>query len=120
VINGIPIWEEMREIALRTNPMFLLNVTLDTQKQLTGIFAGNMLSAHVARSAFVAEHSLIETPCLYDVVIATNSGYPLDQNLYQTVKGMSVAVRIVHKGGAVIMVSACQDGLPRHGSMLNC
>jgi nickel-dependent lactate racemase len=115
VTAGNPIWEEMREIALRTRPTFLLNVTLDTQKRLTGVFAGEMLAAHAAGCAFVAEHALIEAPHPYDVVVATNSGYPLDQNLYQTVKGMSAAARLVRQGGAVVMVSACQDGLPAHG-----
>jgi lactate racemase len=51
----------------------------------------------------------------YDVVITTNSGYPLDQNLYQCVKGMSAAARLVRDGGAIIMAAACADGLPDHG-----
>jgi nickel-dependent lactate racemase len=51
----------------------------------------------------------------YDVVVTTNSGYPLDQNLYQCVKGMSAARQIVGKGGAIVMAGACEDGLPDHG-----
>jgi nickel-dependent lactate racemase len=51
----------------------------------------------------------------YDVVVRTNSGYPLDQNLYQTVKGMSAAAQIVKDGGAIVMASECSDGLPEHG-----
>jgi nickel-dependent lactate racemase len=51
----------------------------------------------------------------YEVEITTNSGYPLDQNLYQTVKGMSAAARVVRKGGAIVMCAACNDGLPNHG-----
>ena len=51
----------------------------------------------------------------YDIVVTTNSGYPLDQNLYQCVKGMSAARQIVRKGGAIIMAGACNDGLPNHG-----
>jgi nickel-dependent lactate racemase len=52
---------------------------------------------------------------LYDVVVTTNSGYPLDQNLYQTVKGMSAAAQIVKRGGAIVVVSECSDGMPDHG-----
>ena len=51
----------------------------------------------------------------YDVVVTTNSGYPLDQNLYQSVKGMSAAAQIVREGGAIIIATACEDGLPDHG-----
>ena len=51
----------------------------------------------------------------YDVVVTTNSGYPLDQNLYQAVKGMSAAAQIVRPGGAIIIAAACEDGLPDHG-----
>jgi nickel-dependent lactate racemase len=52
----------------------------------------------------------------FDIVVSTNSGYPLDQNLYQTVKGMSAAARIVRPGGDIVMASACSDGIPHHGA----
>jgi nickel-dependent lactate racemase len=52
----------------------------------------------------------------FDIVVTTNSGYPLDLNLYQTVKGMSAAARIVKKGGVIIAVSDCWDGIPAHGN----
>ena len=52
----------------------------------------------------------------FDVVIASNSGYPLDQNLYQTVKGMSAAHKVVKEGGSIIMFSECSDGYPNHGN----
>jgi nickel-dependent lactate racemase len=51
----------------------------------------------------------------YDVVITSNSGYPLDLNLYQSVKGMSAAAQIVKKGGAIILAADCWDGIPDHG-----
>jgi nickel-dependent lactate racemase len=51
----------------------------------------------------------------YDIVITTNSGYPLDQNLYQSVKGMSAANQIVRQGGSILIAAACEDGLPNHG-----
>jgi nickel-dependent lactate racemase len=51
----------------------------------------------------------------YDIVITTNSGYPLDQNLYQSVKGMSAANQIVRAGGSILIATACEDGLPNHG-----
>jgi nickel-dependent lactate racemase len=115
VTAGNPIWEEMCEVALRTNPTFLLNVALNPARQITGVFAGEMLAAHAAGCAFVMEHAMVPVATPVDIVITTNSGYPLDQNLYQSVKGMSAANRIVRDGGAIIIAAACADGLPDHG-----
>ncbi|MCX7853809.1 MAG: nickel-dependent lactate racemase, partial [Caldilineales bacterium] len=77
VTEGNPIWEEMREVALRTRPTFLLNVTLNTRRQITGVFAGDMLQAHAAGCAFVREHAMAPVDGAFDIVITTNSGYPL-------------------------------------------
>lgn len=115
VCEGNPIWEEMREAALMAQPTFLLNVTLNAARQITGVFAGEMLAAHRRGRDFVREHAMVPVAEPYDIVVTTNSGYPLDQNLYQCVKGMSAAQRIVRQGGAIIMAGACEDGLPDHG-----
>jgi nickel-dependent lactate racemase len=115
ITEGNPIWEEMREAALMTRPTLLLNVTLNAAKEITGVFAGELLAAHRAGCAFVRDQAMVGVDAPYDIVIATNSGYPLDQNLYQCVKGMSAARQIVREGGAIILAGACQDGLPDHG-----
>ncbi len=115
VTEGNPIWEEMREMAQRTDPTFLLNVAINARREITGVFAGDMLAAHAAGCAFVGAQAFVPVARPYDVVVVTNSGYPLDQNLYQTVKGMSAAARAVKPGGAILMVAACNDGLPDHG-----
>ncbi len=112
---GNAIWEEMSEAARMAEPTFLLNVTLNTQKQITGVFAGELFQAHAAGCAFVRESAMVPVDAPYDIVVTTNSGYPLDQNLYQCVKGMSAARQIVREGGAIIMAGACNDGLPSHG-----
>ena len=52
----------------------------------------------------------------YPIVVTTNSGYPLDQNLYQTVKGMSAAYQVVRPGGVIVCAAECRDGFPDHGS----
>ncbi|MEZ4864005.1 MAG: nickel-dependent lactate racemase [Caldilineaceae bacterium] len=114
-LAGNPIWAEMREAALMAKPTFLLNVTLNTDKEITGVFAGDLLQAHAAGCDFVRQSAMVPVAEPYDIVITTNSGYPLDQNLYQCVKGMSAARQIVRQGGAIIMAGACQDGLPDHG-----
>jgi nickel-dependent lactate racemase len=115
VIEGNPIWEEMLEVALRTNPAFLLNVSLNINREITGVFAGDMLPSFARGCAFVKENAMRVVDKPYDIVITTNSGYPLDQNLYQSVKGMSAANQIVRQGGSIIIAAACEDGLPNHG-----
>jgi len=115
ITAGNPIWEEMREVALRTKPTFLLNVALNSERQITGIFAGDMLAAHAEGCKFVKENAMVAVEQPYDIVLTTNSGYPLDQNLYQSVKGMSAASQIVRRGGAIVIATACEDGLPAHG-----
>jgi nickel-dependent lactate racemase len=115
ICDNNPIWEEMREVALKTDPTFLLNVTLNDNKQITAVFAGDLLQAHAAGREFVQEQAMVGVDEPYDIVITTNSGFPLDQNLYQTVKGMSAAARIVRDGGHIIMAAACEDGIPDHG-----
>jgi lactate racemase len=115
VCEGNPIWEEMREVALMAQPTFLLNVTLNSARQITGVFAGEMLAAHRQGRDFVRDNAMVAVDEPYDIVITTNSGYPLDQNLYQCVKGMSAARQIVRQGGAIILAGACEDGLPDHG-----
>jgi len=114
-VTGNPIWEEMREVAMKTMPAFLVNVTVNPIHDITGVFAGELLETHQAGRTFVKQHVMVGVDAPFDIVITSNNGYPLDQNLYQTVKGMSAASRIVRKGGAIIMCAACEDGLPDHG-----
>ena len=113
---GNPIWEEIREVALSSGRVFLLNVTLDKARQVTGVFAGDLDQAHAAGCAFVKQTSMQPVPHPFDIVITTNSGYPLDLNLYQSVKGMSAASQIVRPGGAILLAAECWDGIPDHGS----
>ena len=57
-----------------------------------------------------------QVPERFDVVVTSNSGYPLDQNLYQAVKGMSAAAKVVKPGGLIVCAAECRDGFPGHGS----
>ncbi|MCM3714520.1 nickel-dependent lactate racemase [Alkalihalobacillus oceani] len=111
-----PVQDMTREVNSFCKPDFMLNVTLNKEKEITNVFAGELYEAHDAGCAYVKEHTMIECPERFDVVITSNSGYPLDQNLYQAVKGMSAAHKIVKKGGTIICASECADGLPNHGN----
>ncbi len=115
ITDGNPIWEEMREAALLIEPLFLLNVTLNNGGEISGVFAGDVIEAHRRGCAFVRESAMVAVEEPFDAVVTTNSGYPLDQNLYQTVKGMQAARGIVRPGGAIVMAAGCEDGLPDHG-----
>ncbi len=115
VTHGNPIWEGIREAALLAGPAFLLNVTLNRDKQITGVFAGDLDQAHERGCNFVRDYALAPVEAAYDIVISSNAGFPLDLNLYQAVKGMSAAARIVKQGGAIIVAADCWDGIPEHG-----
>lgn len=115
VLDGNPVQDETTAIVKTCPPHFLLNVTLNGEKQITGVYAGDWLAAHRAGCAAVKEHAMVAVDAPYDVVVTTNSGYPLDQNLYQAVKGMSAAQRMVKKGGVILCAAECSDGLPNHG-----
>lgn len=101
---------------LLAKPDFMLNVTLNDNKEITNVFAGDVITAHRVGCDFVKEQAMYGVEDLFDIVITTNSGYPLDQNLYQTVKGMSAAAQIIKKSGSIISVSECSDGVPEHGN----
>ena len=115
VLEGNPIWEEMREVALRVPHTFLLNVAMNSKKEITGVFSGDLIAAHSAGCQFVKQTAMVPVQSSYDIVVTSNSGYPLDQNLYQSVKGMSAASQIVRPGGTIIMAAECADGIPQHG-----
>jgi len=115
ITHGNPIWEEVHEAARMAGKTFLVNVTLNKHKQITGVFAGELDDAHAAGCAFVKSNAMVPVQQPFDIIITTNSGYPLDLNLYQSVKGMSAAAQIVRPGGAIIVAAECWDGIPEHG-----
>lgn len=109
------IWEEMLEVATLTNPTFLLNVTQTEDRRITGVFAGELSQAHEKGVEFLKHTAMIPVDGLFDVVISTAGGYPLDISMYQSVKGIAVAANIVKDGGTILLISACEEGLPDYG-----
>jgi nickel-dependent lactate racemase len=112
ICEGNPLWEELLEIAQRVGPSFLLNVTLNDHRQITNVFAGELVAAHTSGREFVRGAAMQAVDRSFEVVVTTNSGYPLDMNLYQGVKGMSAAARIVAPGGTIILAAECSEGVP--------
>lgn len=115
VTTGNPLYEDMLAAALLIQPDFLFNVTLNSDKQITGVFAGDLRKAHAAGCEFARHTALVAVERLYDIVITSNSGYPLDLNLYQAVKGMSAAAQVVKLDGAILIAAEGWDGIPNHG-----
>jgi len=112
VTVGNPLWEELRDIALKTGPSFLLNITLNEQRDITNVFAGDIIEAHKTGCVFVKKSAMQPLEQPFDIVVTTNSGYPLDLNLYQGVKGMSAGARVLKEGGTLILAAECREGVP--------
>ena len=107
-----PLWDELRELALRVGSSFLVNVALNTERRITGVFAGDLIKAHREGCEFVRRTAMRSVPKPFEVVVTTNSGDPLDMNLYQGVKGMSAGARILKEGGTLILAAECREGMP--------
>src|SRR5207302_3528254 len=79
-------------------------------------YAGDLFQEHAAACEAAKQNAMRRVEESFDVVVTTNSGYPLDQNLYQAVKGMSAAAKFVKQGGTIIFAAECRDGIPDHGA----
>ena len=108
-LENNPIHKDMLYAAQSVNLAFILNVVIDKDKKVIGAFAGDVKTAHEAGCEFVTKLSKVDKVNA-DIVVSTNGGYPLDQNIYQTVKGMTAAEATCKEGGVIIMISACNDG----------
>ena len=115
VTVGNPIHDAIRQIAAQTGVDFSVEVTLNRDHQITSVYAGDPETAHRAASRFAKSVAMQQVEEPFDVVVTTNSGYPLDMNLYQSVKGMSAAAQVIKHGGTIICAAECSDGVPEHG-----
>ena len=104
-----PIHKDMLYAAQTANLEFILNVVINGDKKIIKAFAGNLEQAHAEGCKLVKEIAMVD-PVKSDIVITTNGGYPLDQNIYQTVKGMTAGEACVNPDGVIIICSSCADG----------
>lgn len=110
VLENNPIHRDMLWAAKEARLQFILNVVLNGEKEVIYAVAGNVESAHKKGTDFLS--SLCGAKAVpADVVISTNGGYPLDQNVYQAVKGMTAAEATVKKDGVIIMLARSNDGI---------
>lgn len=104
-----PIHRDMLFAAEKARLAFILNVTLNADKSIRAAFAGHPVEAHAEGCRQMAQ-SVTVPRVQAEIVITSNGGYPLDQNIYQAVKGMTAAEACCAEGGTIIMVAGCSDG----------
>jgi nickel-dependent lactate racemase len=112
VLDGNPVHEFVRAAVALVPPTLSVDVTINAAREVTAVFAGRLPDSHREACAFVERTSVVHLDEPFDVVVTTNAGHPLDRNLYQAVKGMSAAERVVRPGGVVVCAARCGDGLP--------
>lgn len=110
ILENNPIHEDMLWAAEKANLAFIVNVVLNGDKEVIFATAGNCKDAHKKGTDFLSSLCGVEAVPA-DVVISTNGGYPLDQNVYQAVKGMTAAEATVKENGVIIMLARSNDGI---------
>ncbi len=110
VLDGNPFHEAGLAIMAQAGADFIVNVTLDTAKKVTGVFAGHPVKAHLQGVDFLAGHCVKKLEVPLDFVVTTNAGAPLDCNLYQTAKGISGVAGATREGGVILIATECLEG----------
>jgi nickel-dependent lactate racemase len=116
VLENNPTQEQIRHNGSLLPVDFCINVTLNRKREITAYYCGDPMEAHRKGCAFAKETAMVGCDAAFPVVVTTNGGYPLDQNLYQTVKGMSAAAQVVAQDGYILTAARCNDGFPSHGN----
>jgi len=111
ILEGNPFHLEATEIALMAGVDFNVNVAIDKHRQITGVFAGDMVESHLAGAQFVETPAKVTFPAAADAVVVSSAGYPLDATFYQAIKGLLTAVEVVKQGGSILLVAACSEGI---------
>jgi nickel-dependent lactate racemase len=116
VTEGNPVHDDVRAIAAATGVTYAFDVILNQRQEVIAAFGGDILEMHAVAIERAREVAMAPVDALFDVVVTTGSGFPLDQNLYQSVKGMSAAAQVTRPDGLIVCAAECADGYPDHGS----
>ena len=111
ILEGNPVHEENTRIARMAGCDFIVNVTIDSQRRVTSVVAGDMEQAFLAAVRFI--DGIVRAPVArpVDIVVTSSAGYPLDTTFYQSVKGLSGCLPIVKQGGTIIMAASLSEGI---------
>lgn len=110
ILENNPIHKDMVAASQMAGQRYIVNVIIDGDKKVVHAVAGDAIKAHEAGCAFLENYCQVTPQRRADIAISTNGGYPLDQNMYQSVKGMTAAEAAAKEDGILIMVSNCGDG----------
>jgi len=117
VCEGNPVHDDIRAVVAAVGGVsFGLDVVLNREQGIVEAFGGSLPQMHAAARRASQRLAMQPVPSLFDVVVTTNAGFPLDQNLYQAVKGMSAGATVIRPGGTIVCAAECRDGFPNHGS----
>ena len=111
VLDDNPFHIEATEIALMAGVDFNLNVAIDNKRQITGVFAGELVESHRAGCEFVEKQVTATLPYPADLVVVSSAGYPLDTTFYQAIKGLLTAAEVVKPNGSIILMAECSQGI---------
>lgn len=110
-MEGNPFHEYGLRVAELAGVDFILNVVINKERNITGVFAGHYNQAHLAGCETVQEHSIVQLDQAVDMVITSGGGYPLDATFYQISKALICARDILKEGGTIVVVCECSEGM---------
>jgi nickel-dependent lactate racemase len=113
IYHNNPLHTQAIEISYLAGVDFIVNVCINEKHEIVKIAAGDLIKAHEKLVEYQRNHNFREIKELYDIVICGNGGYPLDLNLYQAIKSMAIGELVVKKGGTIIAVNECIEGIGR-------
>jgi nickel-dependent lactate racemase len=111
ILEGNPFHEDILDIARRTGADFIVNCTVNREKQLTGVFAGELEAAFMAGVRKIAETTIRSTASPVEVALTSGGGFPLDATFYQSIKGMIGCLNVLRPGGTIVIVTRISEGL---------
>ncbi|MDE0299794.1 MAG: nickel-dependent lactate racemase [Candidatus Poribacteria bacterium] len=111
VLDDNPFHLEATEIALMAGVDFSLNVAIDNERQITGIFAGELVESHKTGCEFVDKQVTATLSHHADIVVVSSAGYPLDTTFYQAIKGLLTAAEVVKPNGTIVLAAECSQGI---------
>ncbi len=111
LLDGNPFHAELVGIARHVGVDFMCDVTIDRQRRLTGVYAGDLEAAHAAGVRTVEAHVAVQVDRPADIVITSAAGFPLDDTYYQSIKGLVAALNVVRRGGTIILAAAITEGV---------
>jgi nickel-dependent lactate racemase len=110
VLEGNPLHRDMAAAAKLAHLAFIVNVLINEKKEAVAAFAGDPFAAHEKGCSYLMNFAAVHPKRPADIVITSNGGYPMDQNVYQSVKGLTAAEAAAAPGGTIITCAACSDG----------